>query len=90
MNNYNIEPISYAGTSTGQLHEDSDLLEFYYSNKNWDLLDSKLSEIINSNDFSRMRFVLVIFKSFKNDPRFKHVLEKILHNIENKLGQKLY
>jgi len=90
MNNYITKQQPYAGTSTGQLHEDSDLLEFYYSNKNWDLLDSKLSEIIKSDDFSRMRFVLVIFKSFKNDPRFKHVLEKILYRVEDKLGQKLY
>ena len=85
-----MKTLPLATVSTGQLHKDADLLEFYYDNENWDLLDSYLSEIIKSDDVNRMRFVLVIFKSFRKDPIFKDVLSKIVNRIENKLGQKLY
>lgn len=77
----------YKGTATEQLHKDSEILEFYYERKKWDLLDSKLNEIIRSNNVSRMRFVLVIFKSFKDDPKLKDVLETIKIKVENQIGK---
>lgn len=73
-----------------QLHEDWGLLELYFKQENWDLLDSKLQEIIESRNFNRLRGVLVLFKAFKEDPRFKHVLEKIKNICEEELGCKLH
>ena len=83
-----MKELTQATITTGQLHKDADLLEFYHENENWDLLDSHLTEIIKSDDINRMRFV--IFKSFTKDPMFKDVLSKILYKVENKLGKKLY
>jgi len=71
-------------TGTDLLKYDHDIMVEYFTNKHYEMLDTRISEIITSNDFNRMYGVLMLFKVHKNDKMFKGCLEtiecKLRHN----------
>ena len=73
-----------------ELNNDHHLMRFYYENEKWDNLDYYIAEIISSNNLSRMRGILTLFKSFKDDPMFKDTFNQIVSLIESHTGSKIY
>ena len=49
----------------------------YFTNKNYEMLDVRISEIISSKDLNRMYGVLILFKDYKKDLMFKSALQTI-------------
>ena len=49
----------------------------YFTNKNYEMLDTRISEIISSKDLNRMYGVLILFKDYKKDLMFKSALQTI-------------